>query len=269
MIKVHVFHTGFVRVDQAVPYHEENPLAITGLFRGKDKKMVLPVSCYLIEHPTGRILIDTGWDTLLSKKKPHRFFGLESKVSLPIIKEDEGVDTHLARLGLTSADIEAVYLSHMDVDHASGLRLVKTVKHIYASRDEIIGSQKNKIRYNASYWKGIEIEPFDYEETGIGPMRRSYDVFRDHRVLLVSTPGHSLGHMSVLIQGKEKYLILAGDVVYTQESIQKKTLPGFLVNENQARQAVDWVCQCATDKNCLGVLPNHDPSIEEQVFEIE
>lgn len=53
MIKLHIFHTGKVRVDVAIPYKERNPLAVTGIFRGNDKKIELPVSCYLIEHPKG------------------------------------------------------------------------------------------------------------------------------------------------------------------------------------------------------------------------
>lgn len=36
-IKVSIFHTGKVRVDQAIPLHEHNPLAVTGLFRSKKK----------------------------------------------------------------------------------------------------------------------------------------------------------------------------------------------------------------------------------------
>ena len=50
MIKIHIFHTGAVKVDQAIPYKERNPLAVTGFFRSQDKKLILPVSCYLIQQ---------------------------------------------------------------------------------------------------------------------------------------------------------------------------------------------------------------------------
>lgn len=43
-IILHVFYTGKVRVDRAIPLHERNPLAVTGLFRNKKKQMILPVS---------------------------------------------------------------------------------------------------------------------------------------------------------------------------------------------------------------------------------
>lgn len=63
MAKLMIFHTGSVRVDKAIPLRERNPLAVTGLLRGDKNKLVLPVSAYLIEHPKGTVLIDTGWDT--------------------------------------------------------------------------------------------------------------------------------------------------------------------------------------------------------------
>lgn len=75
-MKLHIFHTGSVKVDRAIPYKEKNPLAVTGAFRGEDKKVILPVSCYLIEHPEGKLLIDTGWDSKYVQERPHRFFWL-------------------------------------------------------------------------------------------------------------------------------------------------------------------------------------------------
>lgn len=39
MIKIHIFHTGKVIVDMAIPYKERNPLAVTGFLRGEDKKL--------------------------------------------------------------------------------------------------------------------------------------------------------------------------------------------------------------------------------------
>ena len=42
MIKIHIFHTGKVKVDVAIPYKERNPLAAAGFFRGEDKKLNCP-----------------------------------------------------------------------------------------------------------------------------------------------------------------------------------------------------------------------------------
>jgi len=60
-IKIHVFHTGNVRVSPYLPFGGEhcNILKASGIFIPKKKWLTLPVSCYLIEHPNGLILFDT------------------------------------------------------------------------------------------------------------------------------------------------------------------------------------------------------------------
>lgn len=62
-IKIHVFHCGEVGVDPAVSFRDvsKNPIAYTGIGRSNKLRIWLPVSAYLIEHPKGLILIDTGW----------------------------------------------------------------------------------------------------------------------------------------------------------------------------------------------------------------
>lgn len=132
-IILHIFHTGKVRVDRAIPLHERNPLAVTGLLRSRKKQMLLPVSAYLIEHPEGKILIDTGWDTKYATERPKQLFGMVNKVSAPIIKTNEGIDSKLKSVGLSPRDIDSVFISHMDFDHTSGLRLVKDVSDIRCS----------------------------------------------------------------------------------------------------------------------------------------
>ena len=135
-IKLYIFHTGKVRVDRAIPLHERNPLAVTGLFRSKAKQMIFPVSTYLIVHPKGNVLIDAGWDTKYAHERPKQLLGMVDKISAPIIEENEGVDSKLASTGLRVENIDHVFISHMDFDHASGLRLIKGAKDIRCSEEE-------------------------------------------------------------------------------------------------------------------------------------
>lgn len=269
MIRVHVFHTGSVIVDRAIPYRERSPLAVTGLFRGEDKKLTLPVSCYLIEHPGGRILIDTGWDTRYAHERPRRFFGLLDRISAPVIGEGEGVDGKLKALGLRPEDIDCVYFSHLDFDHTSGIPLVLGARRFSAAREELADADRYFFRYVKKNWSGVTVEPFDYADSGAGPMGRSYDVFGDGSVLLVSTPGHSHGHCSAKITGTDGwYAVLAGDCVYTQQSIRERILPGFTVDLALAGRSVDWVRACAAEERCLLAAPNHDPETREQTIEL-
>lgn len=266
MIKVHIFHTGAVRVDQAIPYKERNPLAVTGFFRPEEKKLTLPVSCYLIEHPKGKLLIDTGWDSKYVTERPHRFFGLLDGISTPVIKDGESVDCRLAALGLRPEDIDFVFFSHMDFDHTSGLRLVQDAKRILAAKEEIADSKKYFFRYVKSNWSFTKVEPFEYINTGIGPVGKNYDVFHDGSVVLVNTPGHTHGLFSTVIRNGEKYVVLAGDSAYTQRSIRERIIPGFTVDKKLAGKSLEWLCRCAADENCLLVAANHDPAVGEQTI---
>ena len=129
-------------------------------------------------------------------------------------------------------------------------------------------TEKYFFRYVKSTWDFTNIEPFVYEQTGIGPVGRSYDVFGDGSVVLVNTPGHSHGLFSAKISSGGKYVILSGDTVYTQKSIQEKMIPGFTVDTGLARKSLEWICDYAADERCLLVAANHGIIIQEQTVEI-
>ena len=69
-IKIHVFHTGKVCVSPYLPFGGEDCslLKASGLFEKKENRLWLPVSAYLIEHPKGRFLVDSGWSRAMSPK---------------------------------------------------------------------------------------------------------------------------------------------------------------------------------------------------------
>lgn len=267
-IKVYVFHTGKVRVDKAIPLHENNPLAVTGFLRSKKNKMILPVSAYLIAHPKGNVLIDTGWDTKYATTRPKQLLGMVDKISAPIIDAGEGIDAKLKTIGLTASDLSHVFISHMDFDHTSGLRLVKEAKDIRTSEEEWKACNKPSLRY-IDTWSGIcDVKTFRYQKSGVGPVGESFDVFGDGTVLLVHTPGHSYGHFSVLVSGDDGYIVIGGDAAYLPDSFEKHVIPGFSVNKTWANKSLDWLIACKNDKNCKGVFVNHDPTVNEQIIQI-
>jgi N-acyl homoserine lactone hydrolase len=65
VIRIHILRCGSVGVDEAVPNRgvSKNALAYTGLFRTRRHHITLPVKAFYIEHPKGRILVDTAWDS--------------------------------------------------------------------------------------------------------------------------------------------------------------------------------------------------------------
>ena len=62
-IKIHVLQCGTVGTDETITDRSKskNPYAYTGILRGNKHRVWIPVYVYLIEHPKGKVLIDTGW----------------------------------------------------------------------------------------------------------------------------------------------------------------------------------------------------------------
>ena len=68
--------------------------------------------------------------------------------------------------------------------------------------------------------------------------------------------------------GEGKYVILADDAAYTQDSFESHIIPGFAVDVREAEKSLDWLCACRKEPACIVVFPNHDSSVAEQVIEL-
>lgn len=189
-IKITVFHTGMVCVSPNLPFGGEdcNMIKASGFFSMKSDRLWLPVSCYLIEHPKGKILVDTGWHRDMSPEgkydKSAQIKSLGSSVlyatNQGMIEKEMAIDEQLARKGIKTSDLDYVLLTHLDCDHANGLRLVSDAKNILVAKDELVfteaGPLTNKIRYQSRWWDGVKLTAFDWNGTE-GPVSKSYDLF--------------------------------------------------------------------------------------------
>lgn len=241
----------------------------TGAFRGKKHQLTLPVSVYLIEHPKGLILIDTGWHT---ENRKHQFRNLsfqwfDNKAEL---LEGKAVNEQLASLGYKPEDIDKVILSYLHCDHADGLRLVKDAKEILVSKEEFEAAKSDHLRYLPHEWKGVDLKTFNLEETGEGPHGRSYDVFGDGTVEFVWIPGHSKGLCATIIKNKETkdFVLLASDVGYSAKNWEENLTPGVVVDRKEAQRSLGWLRDKIKDPHCVRVIANHDPEVSEEIIEL-
>ena len=270
MIKVHVLHCGQVRVDSSLPFHEDtiNPLSYTGLFRSKKHQVWLPVSAYLIEHPKGLVLIDTGWHTdVRTKEKEHlgRIQYFLSRASLP---GGEAINEQLERLGYKTSDIDYVVLSHLHSDHVSGIKLVRDAKKILVSDLEWKETKDRAIRYVPNMWEGTNLDLFSFTQTGIGPEGLSFDLFNDGTVVFVSTPGHTMGLVSTIIKNNNRFVLLTSDVGYAKKSWEQMILPGVQVDKHKLVTSMEWVKAESQKPNCIEAIANHDTEITPHIITI-
>lgn len=269
-IKIHVLHTGRVGVDRSLPFHEDTwiPYSFTGILRSNKHRIWLPVSAYLIEHPKGLILIDTGWhtDVRINQKKHLGFLHyLINKADLP---EGQAIHEQLEARGIQPKDIDYLMLSHLHSDHASGLKHVKDAKKIMVSNLEWKAYLDDKKRYIPAMWDGVEIEKYTYQQSKYGAQGKAFDLFGDDSVVFINTPGHTPGLSSTLIQNNGKAVLLCSDVGYATKSWKEMIMPGVMVNKQQCRESLEWVKMMSEKPNMVSVLANHESDIKPHTIEL-
>ena len=267
-IKIHVLHTGLVKVDKALPFHGlyRNPLAFTGLFRSEKNQVTLPVSSYLIEHPKGLVLIDTGWNKQV-RTSNWKELGLQVQINTGYLPAGWAIDERLKALGYTPADLDYVLLSHLHCDHVSGLKHVAAAQKILVSAPEWRVANHLPLVYLPSEWHGVNVQTYQYENTGVGPTGETFDVFGDGSVLQVHTAGHATGMSATLVRGSDgKYVLLAADVGYANRSWEDMLTPGICTSRKAAITSLGWVRDMAHNPNCIEALANHDTHTDPHVI---
>ena len=156
---------------------------------------------------------------------------------------------HLAALGYRPEDLDAGILTHMDIEHAGGIRLVKDAKKILASSREREAASHWNPRYLQRLWKDIPIAAFPNEEV---------DFLGDGSITLLPLPGHSAGMTEVKVTGRDGFAVIAGDCGYARESWDQLVLPGITWNRKAALASLEKLQAMGRDLACRGILMTHD-----------
>ncbi|MGI5989436.1 MAG: MBL fold metallo-hydrolase [Lachnospiraceae bacterium] len=252
MIKVHVLACGSTRVDEALPFSDrsKNPLAFTGLFRGKKHQVRVPVRAYLIEYAERLVLIDIGWDTVI-RYGARDYEGFFNYFASPgVLPAGEGIVDQLKSLGCRVSDLTNVYFTHLDIDHAGGMRLIRNVPEIQCSAAEWDAANKVNPRYLRRLWKDVPVTTFPDTEV---------DLSGNGTLTAFPMHGHSADMTAYRVGTKDHYVIIAGDAGYGRRSYEEQVLPGVEWNRDETRASLKKLKALADDPHCEAVLMTHDP----------
>ena len=278
-MKIHVLHTGEVRVSPYLPFGGDNCnlLKASGMTTPKEDWIWLPVSVYLIEHPKGLILVDTGWHRDMSSEgvydKAAQIKSLGSRILYNVnqgqIPLGEAIDEQLETMCIKPADLDYVLLTHLDCDHANGLRAVKDAKHIIVAQEELDCARKNGfIRYKKKWWEGVDLQTIEWNGTE-GPAQKSFDLFGDGSIKMINIPGHCDGLCAVKITREDgKYVLLFSDGGYATKSWKEMITSGVSLDKEMQRKSLQWIREQSMDANCIESLATHDTDIKPHVIEL-
>lgn len=270
-VKIHILKCGEVGVDPAVPFRDssKNPIAYTGIGRSSKHRIWLPVFAYLIQHPVhGNVLIDTGWHSDVRENQIKHMSLRLYYASKAKLEEGLAVDEQLRKLGVEPKELKYVFLSHLDVDHISGVELVKDAQNIMVSKPELQGVKKDWIRYQEKLWKDVNLKSYDFEESKYGPFNKAFDVFKDQSVMLIHVDGHTAGSAVTLVQNNGKFVLITGDCGYAKSSWEEIRLPGPVSDKEKMIKCLKWVKEMANKKECISVLASHDTEVVPGTIEI-
>ena len=258
-VKIHVLHCGSIRIKKDLLNNggRFSSDITRAMITPDSHRVTLPVSAYLVEHPSGPYLVDTGWSR--DPDLPRHLTALYH----PDVPDGMTVVKQLDARGIKPEDLTAVLITHFDADHVDGLLSVSNAQRIIVPEDEAYWSVRTKYRMRQvrELWEIVRYERLFYRGYQLGPMNRAIDITGDESIMMVSLPGHTDGHAGIIIKNGEKYILLAADAAISPRNWEEMKAAGLGAEKGLQLKTLRWIAKTAEDPDCVKVLCSHDPNV--------
>ena len=250
-MRIHPIQTGTVAVKERQRRGRgPGPTRVVSTLLDRKWTEPLPILAWLIEHPEGLIVVDTGETAralepgYFTSWNPYFRFGVREWV-----ERDEEIGPQLRRLGHTPDEIRWVVLTHLHTDHAGGLAHFPNSEILVSATElELARGLRGKARgYLPQHWpEWFSPTPVSFTAQPFGPFEASRPLTRAGDVVLLPTPGHTRGHLSVAVQDHERVVFLAGDTSYTEQLMLDGIVDGVTDDPRTARRTLQQILRLAS-----------------------
>ena len=187
--------------------------------KDQDRDVMMPVNMYIIDHPKGLVVFDTGNNVAISDGNCKSHWNSWICDNLQPSQTRAGViDKLLEKVGYSVGDVKIVITSHSHLDHIGNIEMFPDAIHVIQKKELYQAWWPEKFQRGGAHVMADydDARDFTYFELG-----GDYDLFGDGSMVVISTPGHTLGHQSVKVQLADTgTVLLTQDAVWVEENLE-------------------------------------------------
>lgn len=206
-------------------------------------------NCYLIRHDKGWMLWDSGISDAVADKPD----GVVAGGGILTLRVRKTLQSQLRELGIAPADIKYLGFSHFHGDHVGNANLF-TEATLYIQQpeyDAAFGAEPARFNFNPALYEKLRASP-------IVRLHGDHDIFGDGTVTIISTPGHTPGHQSLLVRlPKTGAVVLSGDAVHFSENWENRRVPARNFNQEQSLASMEKLA-AILERERATLWINHD-----------
>jgi glyoxylase-like metal-dependent hydrolase (beta-lactamase superfamily II) len=264
-VRVHPVTTGTALYPEDAFYGRGGRLAALHSLGFRSERVEIPIPAFVVEHPgAGLMLIDTGFHASLAVDPKPNMGPILGRLFTPKMGPQDGLPDQLRARGFEPRDVKIVVMTHLHVDHASGVSQFPDAMFIVTAREWRAATEEKGL--TAGYVKRQFDHAFDWrtvdfdgdEVNSYVSFGRTLDLFGDGSVRLAYTPGHTLGHMSVVLRTAGPEFLVVSDAAYTWRTLKESVLPYGAHDEHEFKRSLREVQRFIEQKPDTVVCPGHD-----------
>lgn len=247
-VRVHPLLTGTLRGPRGWFEREGGRLATLrafGIGAGSDGWTRVPVPVFLVEHPAaGPLLVDTGLHSSVAVA-PASSLGRLGTLTFrdPEMRPEQAAAAQLRERGVDPGAVRVVVLTHLHIDHASAIADFPGATFVLGAREWEAATSGGELRgyRRRQFDHAFDYRTVDFDDPAVGSWEtfgRALDLLGDGSVRLVSTPGHTHGHLSVVLRLRDRDFVVCGDCAYTRRTVEEDVMPAKSADDHLFRRSL-------------------------------
>ena len=222
------------------------------LLAGEDGSLTVPVPAYLIEHPRGRLLLDTGLH-VDTQSDPDRRLGRLAPFHTVAFTPGEEIVARLRAVHVAPETVDIIVNSHLHFDHCGGNAQLPNATLLLQRREW-------EAAHDADLIERVYYAPHDYDHGHrVRTIDGEHDVFGDGSVVCLPTHGHTPGHQSLRVRTADTEVVLTGDACYLRRTLEQLHLPSVMYDREQMLDSLRRL-RALRDAGAT-IITGHDPEL--------